>query len=318
MSYINDKEKMNKEASIYRKRVWLVIKITFCVIAVLLLAFCVTLVISLMRGDKANADTEPPTIIAPSGNTVVGYVGESPIYKKMIRVYDNVDPSPAVTVDNSGVNINQEGSYKVYYVVTDEAGNISRYTLTYVIKKAEYSQAQLMELIAQKASELGITKDMSKTEQVKKIYAYVNSKDTIYFTDESNIPDIDRDSWESDWTEEAVRTLESEEGDCYSYYSLSKAFFEYFGIENVGIRRSENYEGAEDDGTHFWSVVKVENGWYYYDATRLAGTFNDGSRNACLITESKLKSYRGSHGEDYFYNMIKPAGFPQISTKEIG
>ena len=121
----------------------------------------------------------------------------------------------------------------------------------------------------------------------------------------------------SDWTEEAVRTLESEEGDCYSYYSLSKAFFEYFGIENVGIRRSENYEDAEEDGTHFWCVVNVEEGWYYYDATRLAGTFDDGSRNACLITEAKLKSYRGSHGEDYFYKMIKPVGFPQISTKEL-
>ena len=174
-----------------------------------------------------------------------------------------------------------------------------------------------MELIAEKAEELGITKSMSKTEQVKKIYAYVNSKETIYFTDESNIPDINRDSWESDWMEEAVRTLESEQGDCYSYYSLSKAFFEYFGIENIGIRRAENYEGADEDGTHFWSVVKVEGGWYYYDATRLAGSFNDGTRNACLITEAKLKSYRTSKGEDTFYKMTKPAGFPAIATKEI-
>ena len=317
MSYIQDKEKMKKESDAYKNKVLFLMKITFCVIAAMLLVFCVTLVVSLITGGSSKNDTEAPTVVGPSGNVFVGYVGDKPIYKSMINVSDNVDERPSVNVDNSKVNPNKEGSYKVYYTVTDAAGNVTEYTLTYIVKKAEYSEAQLMEMIADKADELGITKDMTKTEQVRRIYDYVNSKDTIYFTDESNIPDINRDSWESDWTEEAVRTLESEEGDCYSYYSLSKAFFEYFGIENVGIRRSENYEDAEEDGTHFWSAVKVEEGWYYYDATRLAGTFDDGSRNACLITEAKLKSYRGSHGEDYFYKMIKPIGFPQISTKEL-
>jgi len=85
----------------------------------------------------------------------------------------------------------------------------------------------------------------------------------------------------------------------------------------VGIRRAENYEGCEEDGTHFWSVVKVEEGWYYYDATRLAGSFNDDTKNACLITEAKLKSYVGSKGETYFYNMVKTVGFPTVATKEL-
>ena len=37
-----------------------------------------------------------------------------------------------------------------------------------------------------------ITKDMTKVEQVRAIYKYVNASSTVKFTDESNIPNIDR------------------------------------------------------------------------------------------------------------------------------
>ena len=99
-------------------------------------------------------------------------------------------------------------------------------------------------------------------------------------------------------------------------------FLEYFGIENYGIKRAENYEGAEDDGTHFWSAVNVGEGsdrWYYYDATRLNGYFNGNKsdKNACLITEAKLKSHKTSSGETYFYRMTKAYDFPTISTEEL-
>ena len=316
MSYINDKEKMNKEAQEHRSRVWSVIRITFIAFAAFLLVFCITLTVSLIFGKDSSKDKEAPVI--SGSKRVIGYVGESPTFKKMVSVTDNTDPAPHLEVNAKAVDINKEGEYKVYYQAVDEAGNKSGvYTVIYVVKSKEYHIDTLMEIIAKKADSLGITEDMTDTEKVRKIYSYVNKQETVYFTDESNVPNINRNNWETDWIEEAILTLESGDGDCYSYYSLSKAFFEYFDIENVGIRRSENYQGAEDDGTHFWSVVKVEEGWYYYDATRLAGSFSDGTKNACLITEAKLKSYKGSHGEDYFYNMVKPAGFPMVATKEL-
>jgi len=313
MSYIQDKEKMNKDAEAHKKLVWLVIKITFCTIAAMLLLFCITLVISLIKGDSSKKDTEAPVVLGPSGNVYVGYVGEPPSYKKMISVRDNADKRPQVDVDASGVNSNEVGSYKVHYTVSDASGNVTKYTLTYVVKDRVYSWSQLEALIADKAEELGITSDMSKTEKVRKIYKYVNN-DVIWSggDGESNIPNINRDAWESDWTEEAVRTLERERGDCYSYYSLSKAFFEYFGIENIGIRRAESYAGEAHESTHFWSVVKVEDGWYYYDSTRLKHGF-ELADNACLITEKQLKSYEG---DDTFYKMSKQ-GIPAISTKEL-
>ena len=329
MSYISDKEKMKKDVQERKNTVLFAIKITFFAFAVALLVFCITFVLSAIFGwgeDSKKTDNLDPSIsqnfnidgFDTFNGGVVGYVGQTPTFKKFIVLSDGV-----ISDIQHNVDINTEGTYPVKYTITDTDGNVSYFTLQYVVKKAEYSDAMLMETIARIAEQLGITKSMTKVEQVRAIYKYVNSSSTVKFTDESNIPNIDRNKWESDWREEAVLGLESNEGDCYTYYSISKAFFEYFGIENIGIKRAENYEGAEDDGTHFWSAVNVGEGgaakWYYYDATRLNGYFNGdrSDNNACLITEEKLKTHRTSKGGDYFYRMVKPAGFPKISGEEL-
>ena len=334
MSYRSDKEKMRKDVDAHKNLVLFSIKITFIAFAVCLLVFCITLVLSMVFGwgnDSKKGDKLGPTVAQnfdvdgfdTFNGGVVGYVGQAPTLKKFILVSDDTDEAPVITNIEHDIDSNAEGTYTVYYTVSDASGNLSYFELKYVVKKAEYSDAVLMETIGRLASELGITKSMTKVEQVRAIYRYVNSASTVKFTDESNIPNIDRSKWESDWREEAVLGLESKEGDCYTYYSISKAFFEYFGIENVGIKRAENYEGAEDDGTHFWSAVNVGEGnsdkWYYYDATRLNGYFNGDTsdRSACLITEAKLKTHKTSKGETYFYRMVKTAGFPKIATEEL-
>lgn len=335
MSYNSDREKIQIEVEKKKKILTVAIKATFVAFAVALFAFCVTLVLSFAfnwgNGAEGAADTTPPRITQnlnvagyqTFNGGVIGYVGETPTFKKFVLVSDDSDEAPTISIVEHNEDINKEGTYTVKYMAEDASGNRSYFTLKYVVKKQEYSYDVLMSTIAQKAEELGLSKNMSKVELVRGIYDYVNDSSTVKFTDESNVPNIDRNKWESDWLEEAVRGLESHEGDCYTYYSISKAFFEYFGIENRGIKRAENYAGAEDDGTHFWSIVNVGAGsddrWYYYDATRLNGYFNGdkNDRNACLITEAKLKSHRTSSGEDYFYRMTKPANFPSIETEEL-
>ncbi len=318
MSYINQKDEMSNQAEKHKHLVWTSIKITFVVFAVCLVLLIVTLIVSLFSGAK---DTEAPTIIGPADGMVVGYVGEVPMYKKMVRVEDNIDSAPRLQIDNSQVNKDAVGEYEVYYRAIDEAGNRSEvYTLKYVVMSLDYPEDELMKLIAAEAEAYGITKDMSKKAQVRKIYTYVQSK--IKWNDEdndlgeSNIPDIDRSKWKTDWIEEATRTLDTGKGDCYSYYSLSKAFFEYFGIANEGIKRSES---STQEGTHFWQVVQIEEGWYYYDGTRLGGHFgNDRSdKNACLITQAKLDSYKTSYPDDIddFYKMDRPVS--KVSKTEL-
>ena len=180
------------------------------------------------------------------------------------------------------------------------------------------------DLAARKAEELGITNKMTKQEQVFAVYRYVNSPDksasaaNIVFVDESNIPAIDRNNWETDWVEEAARTLQTGEGDCYSYYSVSKAFFEYLGIENKGIRRDD--ARSEMSGTHFWSMVNIGSTeapkWYFYDGTRLAGKFPDGSKDGCLRTYDELMAYAPNNGQDGFY-VFDTSKFPETQSTKI-
>ncbi len=337
MSYRADMERFEKQLAHRKQRMGMIIKCSIVILAVAIVLGGVALGITLATGgfsdtpdpdEGKTSDRKAPVITGPEGNRAVAYLGEPIAYKSFVSVSDN-SGNYTLSVDNSKVNQNEMGTYTVKYTAKDDAGNKSEYTLTLIIKNGDYSESKLMALVEQKAKELGITKEMTKEQQVKKIYNYVNSPNlsatlaNIRFTNQSNTPSqqLSREDWEIDWVEEACRTLSMSrmEGDCYTYYSVSRAFFEYFGIENVGIQRSER---SAESGTHFWSVVNIgtkENPkWYYYDATRLGGSFSaDGGRNGCLITEEKLKSYVTSQGGKEFYLFDKWDGFPTIATEKL-
>lgn len=347
MSYKNDMEFFKEQQKKRRTGMAWIIKITVLVLAVAILATGVTVGVTLLLGNK-NPQTEENDggdeggktnsgrleITGPKDNTIMVVLGDKLAYKSFVTVND---VNAKLTVDNSKVDTSTPGSYPVYYTATDDTGAQAKYTLTLVISDGseQYTMDRLMNMVALKAEELGITKTMTKVEQVRRIYNFVKdpsvgaNEANIYFNDESNAPSQNaqsgmiRTGWENDWIEEAILTLSMNrmKGDCYTYYAVSKAFFEYFGIENIGIQRSANSGQA---GTHFWHVVNVgsetEPKWYYYDATRLAGSFEtDKTSNSCLITEEKLMSYKTSKGETGFYTFNKSQykNFPTVETTPL-
>ena len=260
-------------------------------------------------------DTEAPVIAAPK--SITGYVGEAVAYRKDVTVTDNCfgfDPDTDLAVDSSAVDNTKVGSYKAIYTATDRAGNTASCEVTVNIYAEKIGVDRLMDKIGTLSGTLGITKSMSKEEQVKRIYEYVNSPAlsastaNIRFINESN---TDR----SDWVLEAYRTLETGSGDCYSYFAVSKAFFEYFGIENVDIQRSEGV--TTQSGTHFWSMVNIGSEksprWYYYDATRLAKKHKTGS--GCLFTEAQLVDYNTKVNEGFL--TFDHSGYPAASEVTI-
>lgn len=356
MSYKNDLETYKKQLSDRRNLTLRLIKISVIVLAAAILVTAVgagaTAVSLLISGEDFNIDngkdTDAPIIKGPSEGYVIVYAGESVALKSFVSVSDNKDANCTLSVDKGDFNANKEGSYKITYTATDASGNTSKpYPLDIVVKNGTYSEANLMKLIDQNAKKWGVytkeeAKGKSKTEIVKNIYNFVkdptasaNSANIKFIDSQSNTPNQlaqngrqSRKDWKTDWIEEAYRTLSMDRmsGDCYTFYAVSKAFFEYFEIENCGIQR--NTTEKELTGTHYWNIVKVEGGWYYFDSTRLAGKFSDDSSNSCLITESKLQSYKTSQGNPYFYKMNKTdpdffdasangGKFPKISTTPI-
>ena len=256
-------------------------------------------------------DTEPPTINAPAA--ITGYVGEGIAYLKDVEAVDNCY-GVTLSVDSSAVDTSRVGTYKVKYIATDAAGLTTTLIIDVNIFAEKITEEQLMSKIETLAGELGITKSMSKEEQVKRIYGYVNSPKAsagaanIRFTNSSN---TDR----SDWMREAYLTIERGEGDCYSYFAVSKAFFLYFGIENRDIQRSAGV--TTQTGTHFWSMVNIGTDknpqWYYYDATRLAKYHKTGS--GCLFTESQLEDYNNNVNPGFL--TFDHSGYPTAASKVI-
>ena len=205
------------------------------------------------------------------------------------------------------------------YTASDAAGNKTTLTVPVVVTKKNYTYDILMTAMEQYVKSAKLVDNGDKTQLIFDIYAHVNSALTIKFTNESNVPNIDRANWQSDWIEEAMLVMTSHAGDCYSYYSLSKALFEYFDIENIGIQRDKS--GTNMSGTHFWSMVNIGTKsapkWYFYDATRLAGHFEDGSRDGCLRTAAELQNYVTKNSSDYGFYAFDSAGYPKTQSTKL-
>lgn len=323
MSYKNEIEANRVGMQRRKKSVFTAIQITALLLAVLLIAMTV-MVVTDAFGNSQSASSDgggSASLIKPvDGKTVTVYAGANVSYKGYVTYPEG--KGYTLEIDNSKVDLSAPGRYTVVYTLKKNDKVVDTYKLTLVVEERNVELEELMTKIEAKAKILGITKDMSKEEIVKKVYSFVNSG-IPYTTTSASHTGNDRTKWEANWVKEALMTLETMEGDCYSNYSLSKAFFEYFGIENVGIMRDEDDGGL--DGTHFWSVVNIgtkeKPKWYYYDSTLLAGTFSDGTKNACLVTLDKLWSYHSSKiaegdASTTFY-AFDPSKYPTASTTPI-
>ena len=332
-----------------KKIMWKIITVTAvalaCAILITAIGGAVTFIVSLR-------DTEPPVIEAVNGDVVTVEQGKSIAYKSFVRVTDNSGKECNLEVKPYG-DQNTVGSYKVKYRATDPSGNVGYFEMTVKVIEIKVENEKLVKLVESLAkSKLGYDRETakqmgySKEKIVRDIFNFVAdptesrpSEANIVFTDSrSNAPNQfkqngrdKREGWKTDWEEEAYLTLDGKmSGDCYTFYSVSKAFFEYFGIPNVGIQRTTASPMTKNNGgTHYWNIVKVESGWYYYDSTRYAGHFTE-CAEPCLVTEAQLLSYVTGKGvansgyywiektDDEFFDADDNNGaYPKVETKEI-
>lgn len=325
MSYQSDKEAFAAEMKQRKLLVVNIVKITAAILALALVLMTVLLVVDVLNDNGVFSppvsQNDGPSLIQPTeGKTVKVKQNGTVSYKNLVTYPEGYE----LDWNSEDVDLTTPGKYTVVYTLMQNGKTVETYKLTIMVEEVNVELEELMTLVAKKAAELGITSDMTKTEQVRKIYDFVNSPTknkndaNIYFNNQSNTGS-DRSDWNTDkWIKEATLTLQNMKGDCYSYYAVSKAFFEYFDIENVGVQRSA---ASSESGTHFWSVVNVGTEkapqWYYYDSTRLAGSFADGTKNACLITQEKLDSYLTTAGSTQFYLMDPNGKYPTVSTTPL-
>ncbi len=132
-----------------------------------------------------------------------------------------------------------------------------------------------------------ITEDMSKYEQAKAVYDYVDG--SIKY---SANPD------KSSWINGAKEGLGLRQGDCFTYYASSRALLTYLGIENEEVCR----EGGR--GPHWWNLVNCGEGWYHFDATPRYEKMPD--FDSFMFTDEQAA--------DYTYNVAYYRGYPAYYT----
>lgn len=338
LSYRDDLNAFAKQRSKLIKTVILAVKITVVVLALALVATTVTVIVDVASsmgssghggssGGGGGKDSKAPTIYLTSGNDDIIYIvindgdSDNVKWRSLVKATDN-GVEVAVNFDNTKVDTKKVGEYKLYCTATDSAGNTAKKEFSVVVTEAAYSREAVMNLVASMVEKAGIMDTMTTEEKVRAIYNFVNSPEkdaknaTIKYGETSLTTNIDRSDWKTGWLTEAKLALDQIKnngkttgGDCYTYYSVSKAFFEYYGIQHEGIMRNDK---STLSGTHFWLIVnigdQVNQRWYYFDPTRLNGKYsllND--NNGCLLTYDELMSYVTSNGEKDFYTFDEKA-----------
>lgn len=232
-------------------------------------------------------DDEAPVILGAKDLSTV--LGDGVAYRLGVSASDDVDPSPELTVNTDSVNLDREGVYPVVYTATDFAGNSSSVTVYLHVYRERVTLDMLNELLAKKLAPL-ISVNMTTETKARVVYQFVYQS-MVY----------DNKSDKSDWVRAAYYGLTGGYGDCFSYFALSKACFEYLGIENMDIQRTEGLVPER----HYWNLVNLGNDvWYHFDACHL---LDKAQPWGCLLTDAQLEAYsrervfEASGVTNYFY-----------------
>jgi len=191
-------------------------------------------------------DTEPPEIYGVVDR--IAYVGEPIAYLKEVYAEDNADGRTEITVD-SRVDTQKPGKYAVVFTTEDAVGNRASAACTYTLVAATVSEADVRALAQDVLKEI-ITDDMVQAEQLKAVFDYVRGH--VHYVGGSD---------KTDWRKEAVRGFRTGRGDCFTFYSVTRALLDELGIEYMSVTR---LGGAT---RHYWTIVNLGTGWYHFDTT---------------------------------------------------
>ena len=229
-------------------------------------------------------DVTPPVIEGVEEITITA--GESISYKKNVKVTDDYDDAVQLQIDNSEVDTDTPGDYRVVYRAEDKYGNVAEVETVVHVKEVPkvvtppQSSGEIPmteEAVNAEADRIlaSITNSsMSQYEVIKAIYNWCHSK--IGYKDGAS---------KGSWVEGAYAGLVLRRGDCYTYAMTAKCLLTRAGITNMDIQRVP-YANKH----HYWNLVDIGEGWHHFDTCRRS----DGS-TFFYLTDAELMAYSDAH-----------------------
>ncbi len=241
-------------------------------------------------------DTTPPAFGQLRSITIE--VGESVSYKSGVTVTDNRDGTITnFTVDKTGIDLMEPGTYTITYTATDRCGNTATATRTLIVEPKPVITREMVDTMAQEILDDIIDDDMTQYEALKAIFNYVRNKITY-----KNIV-------EEDLCTAAYYAVKKGRGDCYNYYALSTILLDNYGVDNMMITRI-----ATSDTRHYWLLVNPGTGWYHFDACPTVAEYQ---KRCFMWTDKQVADYSASRTDgrtDYY--AFDPTLYPERATEK--
>ncbi len=249
-------------------------------------------------------DDTAPTLTGVADFSVC--VNDGISYRSGVEVTDNCDCGVTLDIDSSAVNTAEEGQYPVIYTATDAAGNTAAVTVTVYVYRETVTEQMLYDEIDELIRDKGIADERTKEAQVRKVYSVVRSRLSYVSTSDK-----------SDWVRAAYEGLRTGQGDCFTYFALSKAFFVRLGISSMDIKRTEGIVVER----HYWNFVNVGDEeaprWYHFDACPIRGETHSG----CLLTDQQIAAFNrkkvDADGVQNYYYAYDGNAYPASAEKEL-
>lgn len=222
-------------------------------------------------------------------------LGQTVSYRKNITATDDRDGEIPFTIDSSAVNLEEKGTYTIYYSATDSSGNTTRVERTVEVCSEVVVNEELVNELAQKVLSKILKEGMSPHEKLEAVYNYVR-KNMSY-----------KNASDKDLLKGAYHALTKHSGDCYNYFAITKVLLDNCGIDNLPVERDST------KSSHYWLLVNVGTGWYHLDTL---GTYAQFPFKCFMKTDAQVEAYCRSRtdGKTDYYKYDKSL-YPDRATE---
>jgi len=236
----------------------------------------------------------PPRILGTQDINV--QLGNPIIFRRGVSAEDAFGRPLNFSVDSSGVNIRELGTYTAIYYAEDAWG--LRAEVMVYVHVLEVDPDRVREL-ASAVLDTILHEDMTQVEEARAIFDWI-AGNVAYAADVSR----------SSVYEGAYQAIRNRRGDCFVFFSISEVLLTLAGIPNMHIQRIEGTPNR-----HSWNLINPDGlGWHHFDTTPLRPVY--GQRlNRFMFTSTQARHYTQiirSYLGTFEYFTYDPILYPEI------
>ena len=200
------------------------------------------------------------------------------IWRALVSAEDN-SGKVELSLDAKGADLNKTGTYTIYFIAKDPAGNETRQEAKLTVHK-ELITREMMDEVCAEITDKIIKEGMTTQEKLYAVYKYVSTK--IRYTSDGDHDDVLKEAY--------LGLTSRKSGDCFTFCAASKELLSYLGYESQIVKRKEDF--VKESGNHFWLLVNCgteeEPLWYHHDSCPHSGSFK---REIYMMTDAQLIAY---------------------------